>query len=74
MFHFACGERPGHEDGPAAEARFGSSIKSIACLANCSVLVGDAGTGRLRFNHIADYIYKPVLLLLLLFNWVTVLS
>lgn len=41
-----CGE-PGAADGPAAEAQFGSSIKSIAC-ANCSVFVGDVSTGRLR--------------------------
>ena len=54
----ACGERPGHEDGPAAEARFGSSIKSIVCLANCSVLVGDVGTGRLRCTPITDLCWR----------------
>ena len=43
-----CGDKAGYEDGAAGEARFGSGIKSIACLPNCSVLVGDVSTGRLR--------------------------
>lgn len=47
-----CGE-PGAADGPAAEAQFGSSIKSIAC-ANCSVFVGDVSTGRLRLVRVDD--------------------
>lgn len=38
----------GARDGPADEALFSNSMKSLVCLANCSVLVGDVATGRLR--------------------------
>ena len=44
----ACGERPGCKDGPGSEALFGAGIRSLVCLDNCSVLVGDASNGRLR--------------------------
>jgi len=44
----ACGKRPGFADGLVSEALFSSSIRSIACLANCTVLVGDTSNGRLR--------------------------
>jgi hypothetical protein len=43
----ACGE-PGAADGSDGDARFGLGIKSLVCLANCSVLVGDVSTGTLR--------------------------
>jgi hypothetical protein len=44
----ACGELPGFADGLGDAALFGPGLKCVACLANCSVLVGDVGTGRLR--------------------------
>lgn len=44
----ACGKGEGHQDGPGPDARFSAGIRSLACLANCSVLVGDAGTSTLR--------------------------
>ena len=42
-----CGSS-GMRDGPAGEALFSASIKSIACLPNCSVLVGDVSNQRTR--------------------------
>lgn len=42
-----CGH-PGDQDGSGQEALFSPVIKSLVCLANCSLLVGDAGTGTLR--------------------------
>lgn len=44
----ACGERPGYRDGPGRDALFSTAIRSLVCLDNCSVLVGDASNGRLR--------------------------
>lgn len=44
----ACGERAGFADGAGPDARFGAGIRSLACLSNCTVLVADAGVGRLR--------------------------
>lgn len=44
----ACGEREGHRDGPGHEALFARGMRSLVCLDNCSVLVGDASNGRLR--------------------------
>ena len=49
----ACGEKPGFRDGPGPEALFGAGIRSVACLANCSVLVADAAVGRLRCGRCA---------------------
>lgn len=44
----ACGEQEGHRDGPGREALFARGMRSLVCLDNCSVLVGDASNGRLR--------------------------
>lgn len=41
-----CGEA-GDKDGDAREALF-SDVFDIQCLANCSVLVAEPGTGRVR--------------------------
>lgn len=38
----------GFVDGPASGALFSTGLKSIVCLANCSVLVADVSNGRLR--------------------------
>lgn len=43
-----CGGKPGFADGPAADALFSDGMQSLACLPNCSLLVGDLGSGRLR--------------------------
>ncbi|KAL4420638.1 hypothetical protein ABPG75_010294 [Micractinium tetrahymenae] len=48
-----CG-RPGDQDGGGQEALFSPVIKSIVCLANCSILVGDEGTGTLRAVLVHD--------------------
>ncbi|KAL4457444.1 hypothetical protein ABPG75_012309 [Micractinium tetrahymenae] len=50
----ACGEKPGFADGPAGEALFSDGMKSLVCLPNCSLLVGDLGSGRLRLVDIDD--------------------
>ena len=44
-----CGGQ-GRADGPGPEARFGG-VRSLQCLANCSVLAGDAGTKTLRWGQ-----------------------
>ena len=46
--------RPGAADGTGSEASFSHSLKSIVCLANCSVLVADGSNGRLRLLAAAD--------------------
>lgn len=43
-----CG-KPGAADGPADQATFSRSLKSITCLANCSILIGDVANGRIRW-------------------------
>lgn len=43
----ACGGF-GFADGPGDEALFGGGMQSLVCLPNCSLLVGDLGSGRLR--------------------------
>ncbi|GAB4820848.1 hypothetical protein N2152v2_007894 [Parachlorella kessleri] len=48
-----CGT-PGARDGPGGEALFSSSMKSVVCLVNCSLLVADVSTGRLRLVIVHD--------------------
>ena len=42
-----CGQKTGETDGGAQDALF-SEVFDVQCLANCSVMVTEPGTGRVR--------------------------